>query len=96
MPFAGSGRGPWPQFIGAEGLLQRWAVIDGCSPNRSEQSLSFQNGNASSRTVRVVRYSGCSTMPVEGWFVRGWGHLPPTREAATLPIFLAAFRRPLR
>lgn len=91
VKFSGSPRGPWPQYVGAEAALRLWASIDQCAASgRSEANRVFPDLNSTAvTTVRVVSYGeGCAATPVEGWWVDGWGHVPPDGPV-TLDIFVA-------
>ena len=93
VPFGGAVPGAQPPFIGAEGTLGHWAGIDGCSSSgQRETERSF--GDTS---VRVVSYTeGCKVPLVGGWWVQGWGHVPPPPQTqSTVDVFLTALRRVL-
>jgi len=82
VPFGGS---PATTPAGAarvpatEATLAAWAGRNRCSgsPARSQSSVGALGGS-SGGAVTVVSYSGCAAgVLTQGWFVSGWGHLPP-------------------
>lgn len=70
VAFGGSIPGPYPQFIGAEATLAKWASVDQCPGATSSRNVRV--GGQPSSDLRVVSYSGCRVQPVEGWFTP-WG-----------------------
>ncbi len=96
VPWAGNGPAGSVRFPGAESTLSAWALADGCAPGaqplRETRPAPGGSGNGTT-TIEVVKYGeGCGAAPVEGWWVREWGHAPPQGDT-TLAVFVAAMQR---
>jgi hypothetical protein len=95
VPWAGNGPAGAVRFPGAEATLAAWARADGCAPGAQplRETRPAPGGGGNGTMIEVVRYAdGCGASPVEGWWMREWGHAPPQGNEARA-VFVAAMQR---